>query len=471
MPDVNGKVIHLVERAPPQSSRSTSGTSGASRTAAGTSRSSQSREPNSVLLGAFTLPTDVVDPHHVQVRYREDCVWSVGVSSLSFVDDNPTPEILFSANCTECGVRNGLPWKKRVRHVSDVCTSDLFLSPPFAIRVLSGRRSLILGDGLFGLSQEDGSSVDVHINLGQVQVQSEAQMRITHCTHMLHHVDNLIQRLEVIFSLTIGNVIYDASRTWKWVELHLCHFCPIMTDLWDLSEFRHYFNDSWIYPKIFRYMCFRNLWWTYRLNDLSVLPGAAVSAHKISDTDYLIFQMPDSNYSVLQIPGTLFKCSASFQITDSAAFVFQVPLHLLYFPNFRLRLYFSNARFLNFQHPNSWLLFFKYLTPTPPLFRHALRLFLKCSAPQFSTPQLWLKFLKQLTPTPPFFRCPTLTPPFFKYSTPTPLFFICPTRTPLFFKCLTPTPVFFKYPTPVIEMLGPSIFNGPTPTPIFQISD
>jgi hypothetical protein len=77
--DVAGKVIHLVERAPPQTSQSGGGGGGVSSggTEGGATTSSQGgpqdRNGNSyVMLGTFNLPVNIMDPQQIQVS--QGCV-------------------------------------------------------------------------------------------------------------------------------------------------------------------------------------------------------------------------------------------------------------------------------------------------------------------------------------------------------------------------------------------------------------
>lgn len=77
--DVDGKVIHLVERAPPQANLSGSGAAGVSTggvdggsSSSHASTSSQGaphdRNGNSyVMLGTFNLPVNIMDPQQIQV--------------------------------------------------------------------------------------------------------------------------------------------------------------------------------------------------------------------------------------------------------------------------------------------------------------------------------------------------------------------------------------------------------------------
>lgn len=76
-PDVGGKVIHLVERAPPPPSQGGPGSvgpsadSGPSSSSQGTSQVPHDRNANSyVMLGTFNLPVNIMDPQQIQVSLR-----------------------------------------------------------------------------------------------------------------------------------------------------------------------------------------------------------------------------------------------------------------------------------------------------------------------------------------------------------------------------------------------------------------
>lgn len=95
LPDVGGKVIHLVERAPPPVSQPSTGSggasadSGASSTSSGSQGTSQvpphDRNANSyVMLGTFNLPVNIMDPQQIQVIIYCSLMWYVSM----YVDDD-----------------------------------------------------------------------------------------------------------------------------------------------------------------------------------------------------------------------------------------------------------------------------------------------------------------------------------------------------------------------------------------------
>ncbi|CAH1271548.1 BAG6 [Branchiostoma lanceolatum] len=143
--NVHGNVIHLVERAPPPRQPPTSSSSAGSSTSTSASSSNgQSagvtqggdRNGNNFVIGAFTLPADVVDPNQIQ----------------------------------------------------NVVQS-----------VLSGMGDLGRNARVTSRASPDGSSVDVHINLGQIampQLQSESQLRIDQAQRMIQEAHDCLNRLE-----------------------------------------------------------------------------------------------------------------------------------------------------------------------------------------------------------------------------------------------------------------------------------
>ncbi|XP_048057229.1 large proline-rich protein BAG6 isoform X2 [Megalobrama amblycephala] len=142
--NVDGKVIHLVERAPPQSSQpggGGGGVSGSSGATDGGSTSSQSstfpgtshdrNANNYVMLGTFNLPVNIMDPQHIQMSVQQ---MLAGVGEMG---------------------RN--------------------------VRVSTSTGS--------------SGSVDVHINVDQ-SVQSEPRMRLQLAESLLRETQALIHRLE-----------------------------------------------------------------------------------------------------------------------------------------------------------------------------------------------------------------------------------------------------------------------------------
>ncbi|XP_067829859.1 large proline-rich protein bag6-like [Heptranchias perlo] len=138
--DVHHKVIHLVERAPPQAQPATGGPSAAGASmphaggARGTPTGPHDRNANSyVMVGTFNLPVNLLDPQQIQQSVQQ-----------------------VMAGLGEAG-RNA--------------------------RVTTSTGS-------------DGSSMDVHINVEQSPIQSEPRVRLVLAQHMLRDIQGILNRLE-----------------------------------------------------------------------------------------------------------------------------------------------------------------------------------------------------------------------------------------------------------------------------------
>ncbi|XP_048376028.2 large proline-rich protein BAG6-like isoform X3 [Stegostoma tigrinum] len=138
--DVHHKVIHLVERAPPQAQAASGGLSSAGSSmphpgaGRGTSAGPHDRNANSyVMVGTFNLPVNLLDPQQIQQSVQQ-----------------------VMAGLGEAG-RN-----------TRVTTS----------------------------TGSDGSSMDVHINVEQSPIQSEPRVRLVLAQHMLRDIQGILNRLE-----------------------------------------------------------------------------------------------------------------------------------------------------------------------------------------------------------------------------------------------------------------------------------
>uniref|UniRef100_A0A8C7RF69 Large proline-rich protein BAG6 n=1 Tax=Oncorhynchus mykiss TaxID=8022 RepID=A0A8C7RF69_ONCMY len=155
--NVAGKVIHLVERAPPQTSQSggggggvsSGGTEGGATTTTSSQGGPQDRNGNSyVMLGTFNLPVNIMDPQQIQMQVQQ-----------------------MMAGVGEAG-RN--------------------------TRVSTSTRS--------------NGSVDVHINVDQ-SVQSEPRMRLQLAENLLRDTQSLIHRLETSQSTSSSSSSSSSSAT------------------------------------------------------------------------------------------------------------------------------------------------------------------------------------------------------------------------------------------------------------------
>ncbi|KAG8184147.1 hypothetical protein JTE90_010189 [Oedothorax gibbosus] len=155
LPDVNGKVIHVVQSLPPLRNSGSSGASTTSSTTGGTTTGGprNHRDAAGFLLGAFTIPQDMVDPAQVQ-NIVQDVVSGMG-------------EI--------------------------------------------GRNATVMSRA------SDDGSVDVHINLGrvpmQVPLQSEAQLRMNRVQTMLLRANHLLDSLEDGANSNNGSAPNTSSQT------------------------------------------------------------------------------------------------------------------------------------------------------------------------------------------------------------------------------------------------------------------
>ncbi|XP_043534085.1 large proline-rich protein BAG6-like isoform X3 [Chiloscyllium plagiosum] len=138
--DVHHKVIHLVERAPPQAQPASGGPSSAGSSiphpggGRGNSTGPHDRNANSyVMVGTFNLPVNLLDPQQIQQSVQQ-----------------------VMAGLGEAG-RN-----------TRVTTS----------------------------TGSDGSSMDVHINVEQSPIQSEPRVRLVLAQHMLRDIQGILNRLE-----------------------------------------------------------------------------------------------------------------------------------------------------------------------------------------------------------------------------------------------------------------------------------
>ena len=93
--------------------------------------------------------------------------------------------------------------------------------------------------GFWFVLQGDGSSVDVHINLGMAVVESESQHRIDQARRMMAGVTRIIDRLEVTLSIFILNTLKDLSKLYvrSTEDIHIHTYIHILFDFSRLFAF------------------------------------------------------------------------------------------------------------------------------------------------------------------------------------------------------------------------------------------
>ncbi|PRD25901.1 UNVERIFIED_CONTAM: hypothetical protein NCL1_39582 [Trichonephila clavipes] len=90
--NVNGKVIHVVQSLPPPPANNNSSSSSNGPSTTTTTGNTRPRDAAGFLLGAFTIPQDLVDP--TQVQYF--CSHIVSEMSLVLVNTSTTPDFFLN---------------------------------------------------------------------------------------------------------------------------------------------------------------------------------------------------------------------------------------------------------------------------------------------------------------------------------------------------------------------------------------